>query len=100
MGTMDQQIDAYLLYLAAERGLSRATLDAYGRDLAAFGAHLAKSGICEPDAVDATHVRGFLHVLEKRGLNPRSRARMLSAVRGLFRFLVREHVLPVSPAAE
>jgi len=99
-GGVDRHIDAYLLHLAAERGLSRATLSAYGRDLAAFAAHLEKSGVAQASAVSAAHVRGFLQQLERRRLNPRSRARMLSAVRGLFKFLVRERELKASPAAD
>lgn len=97
---MDAQVDAYLLHLKAERGLSPATTEAYARDLAAFRAHLEKIGVNEASAVTPSEIRGFLHALEKRGLGARSRARMLAAVRGLFKFLVREKVVADSPAAQ
>lgn len=97
---MDQQVDAFLQHIAAERGLSPRTLEAYGSDLAAFRGYLETVGVHEAGAVTPDHVRGFLQSLERRKLSPRSRARTLSAVRGLFKYLVRERVLALSPAAD
>ena len=92
----DLLIDGYLAHLRVERGLGRATLEAYGGDLARFAAHLA--------SVDATvtsatheHVSGFLVRLSKLGRGARTQARMLSAVRGLYRWLVKEQTLARDP---
>ena len=97
---MDRHIDAFLQHLTAERGLARSSVEAYARDLACLRDHLEGAGVEDAAAVTPDHVRGFLHALEKRRLSPRSRARRLSAVRGLFRFLVRERVLQASPASD
>jgi integrase/recombinase XerD len=96
-GRIDQAIDGYLDTLAAERGLARATVAAYGRDLAAFAESLARSGVGDAPAVRATAVRRHLVELERRGLSSRSRARALAAVRGWLRYLVREGVLKEDP---
>lgn len=97
---MDAHVDAFLQHLAAERGLASSSVEAYARDLARFAGHLEAHGVGRPEDITADHVRGFLHALERAGLGARSRARRLAAVRGLFRFLVREHVLAASPASD
>lgn len=93
----DAAIDRYLTWLATERRVSPHTLTGYGHDCARLAAHLAGEGVHAPEAVLPGHVAGFLAAAQARGLAPRSRARALAAVRGLFAFLVREGVLPVDP---
>lgn len=87
-----------LLYLAAERGRSVATLAAYRRDLRAYAAwllerHLRVADVTEPDLVD------YVGALRARGLAPASVARALVPVRGLHRFLAAEGRLAVDPSA-
>jgi len=83
----DAAVDGFLLHLRVERGLSDNTLDAYGRDLGRFGAHLEREGVTL-EQVDAVHVTGYLIGLGERGLRARSQSRAMSAVRGLFRHLL------------
>jgi integrase/recombinase XerD len=83
--------------LAAERGLARATLAAYGRDLLGLAATLADAGVERVADVRAAHVRRHLLGLERRGLGARSRARALAAIRGWLRYLVREEALAADP---
>lgn len=97
---MDREIDRYVTYLAAERGLAPASVAAYARDLAALAEYLQLAGVGRPADVTAVNLRGYLQRLERRGLCARSRARALSAVRGFFGFLAREGVLENSPAAD
>ncbi len=96
----DLQVDHFLTCLAAERGLAANTLTAYGHDLAAFVDHLSRRRIHTPAAVQAGDVISFLEALQQRGLSPRSRARMFAAVRGFFRFLIRERVIDVDPTRD
>jgi len=82
-------IELYLDMLAAERGASRNTLDAYRRDLADFSADLSAAGTIVATA-DSDDLRAHLTRLAKRGLAAASVARRLSAIRQLYRFLYSE----------
>ena len=94
--SLDRAVDRYLEHLAVERGLSVHTLNAYARDLASFVEFVEKLGCRSVDEVRRDHVVRYLAALERR-LAPSSRARNISALRGLFRFLVREGALGASP---
>jgi integrase/recombinase XerD len=91
-------IELFLDMLAAERGASANTLDAYRRDLADFSADLtaARQTIATADS-DA--LRAYLARLAKRQFAPASVARRLSAIRQLYRFLYSEAHRGDDPAA-
>lgn len=93
---LDTHLDAYVGHLKVERGLSPHTLEAYAHDLGRFAEHLEERG-CSLEEVDAGAVVGFLVHLSEEGLGGRSQARVLSALRGLFKHLVRERVLAADP---
>jgi integrase/recombinase XerD len=95
----DQQIDQYLGHLGIERGLSLHTLENYGRDLRRYQEFLGKRGIEDLTTAREGDLLEFLLGLAQEGLSARSRARTLAAVRGLYRFLVREGLTSTNPAA-
>lgn len=89
-------VDLYLAHLKVERGLSAATVEAYARDLSEFARYLEDAG--RPiDALSGGDVAGFLVRISERGLSARSQKRVLSSLRGLFKFLLREKHLTVDP---
>jgi integrase/recombinase XerD len=90
-------MDRYLHHLAVEKGLSRNTLEAYARDLQGFAARVRKSGIASVGAITAEHTRDYFQALRSKGLSPRSTARMLSALRGFHKFLLRERAARENP---
>lgn len=90
----DAHVDAFLTYLTVEKGLAANTVEAYGRDVAEFCRHLDTQGVTDVTAAGARHVVGFLTLLHNRGLSARSQARVLTTLRGLYRFLQREGLLP------
>ena len=92
------QIDLFLDMIAAERGASRNTIDAYRRDLADYAGFLRKNGATPTDADTAT-IRLYLGDLQKRGFEAASSARKLSSIRQLHRFLVAEAIRGDDPAA-
>jgi len=89
--------DAFLGYAGIERGLARRTLAAYGSDLSRFAAHLEELGVTRLADVSRTHVQSFLVELEQQGLGPRSRARMLSAMRRMFAYGAANGLLQSDP---
>jgi integrase/recombinase XerC len=78
----------YLTYLSAVRHLSENTLQAYGRDLQLFAGFLRERGLGEQD-VDESVARSFVGELARGRLKPRSVNRVLSALRGYYRFLLK-----------
>jgi integrase/recombinase XerC len=102
--TFQALVARYLEHLADERGLSVHTLRGYGADLERFVAFLARDFLGRPASelapgdVDRLAVRSFVAALARSGLARTSQGRALSAVKGLFRYAVREGDLPASPA--
>ncbi len=97
---LDEAVDRFLEYLKLERRLAENTLAAYGRDCAALVEDLVRQRISAPAAVMPGHIAHYLEGARRRGLSARSRARVLSAVRGLFGFLAREGVITEDPSRE
>lgn len=96
---LDEASDLYLDHLKVERGLSRNTIDAYGRDLQRFTSFCLDRGREDVDDVTAADVTDFLIHLAEDGLAPRSRARTLVSVRGLCKHLVAERWLEADPSS-
>ncbi|MCC2652654.1 MAG: site-specific tyrosine recombinase XerD [Microvirga sp.] len=88
----------FLDMLAAERGASKNTLDAYRRDLDDYLSFLAEAG-AQPDSASSATIRGFMASLEERGLKASSATRRLSAVRQFHKFLYIEGYAPADPTA-
>lgn len=80
-------VAGFLEALQVERGASHNTVSAYRRDLAAFLRFLDRRGTALR-AVTLTDLGEYATSLKRRGLGARSVARHLSAVRGLYRFLM------------
>jgi integrase/recombinase XerD len=97
---VDDAVDAFLAHARVERGLAENSLLAYGRDLGAFAASLARQQVVDVTAVAAAHALTHLVELSKSGCSVRTQARHLTAVRQFFRFLVKDRVLPVDPVAD
>lgn len=89
-------IRSFLEMLAAERGAAPNTLDAYRRDLEGFADVLQRRGRALQDA-GPDDITAHLKRLSEAGLAASSRARQLSALRQLFRFLVNEGAIAEDP---
>jgi integrase/recombinase XerD len=90
-------VDGFLAHVSVERGLSRNTVEAYGRDLATLCGYLERRGVREVSQLSRVHVSGFVESLEASGLGPRSRARALVSVRRLVAFAISEKQLDHDP---
>ena len=89
-------IESFLEMLAAERGAAKNTLDAYRRDLSALEHFLDRRGTILTRA-EHTDITAYLRQASEAGLAPASRARALSSMRQLFRFLTNEGLVADDP---
>jgi len=92
----DSLVSEYLAHLAIEKGLSANTVQAYRRDLAQLGEHLARTG-ATVETADAGAISGLLLAIASKKIGPRSQARLVSAVRGFFRYLVAQRRVGKDP---
>lgn len=95
---MKSHVKNFFIYLENERGLSARTLTAYQRDLKQFMEFLETEDISKPEQVTQHHVRAFIAQRHRQGLGGKSLQRLLSAVRSLFRWLLRERLAEHNPA--
>jgi integrase/recombinase XerD len=89
-------LELYINFLRIERGLSTNSIEAYRRDLQKLQHYL------EPQKltllrVAPTHLYAFLRELGEAGLERSSITRIISALRGFYRFLLTERMLTVDP---
>lgn len=91
-----RHVAAFLEMQAAERGAAKNTLDAYTRDLDDAVRFLASRGRTLTTAT-AADLTAYLHHLSVEGLAPASRARRLSALRQLYKFLLADDVIDAAP---
>ena len=97
---LDPLVERYLTQLRVEGGLATNTVEAYRRDLFRLQQHLLMHRLRMNDVVSSQVIRSFLAALKQESLATSSVARILSAMRGWYRFLVRERVLEGSPLRE
>lgn len=92
-------LEQFLNYLAIEKGLRPKSLEAYGRDLQDWLDFAAsKERSITSSSVDSI-LSLFLVHMHDRGLSPRSMARKASAMKGFYRFLLREGHMKIDPTA-
>ena len=97
---LDPLVERYLTQLRVEGGLATNTVEAYRRDLFRLQQYLLMHRLRMNDVVSSQVIRSFLAALKQESLATSSVARILSAVRGWYRFLVRERVLEGNPLRE
>lgn len=84
----ERHIRAFMSYIRLERGLAATTLDAYEHDVRRYAEHLQSKSVEEFGAVTLAECRSFFEALATVGLGPSSRARYLSSIKHLHRFLL------------
>ena len=87
----DELVELFLQRLRAVEGAAARTVDAYANDLARVRAWADERGRpLDWRTVDVDDLRTFLAAERRRGIGVRSLQRRMAALRGFFRFLVRE----------
>ena len=93
-------IEQYLEYLLKQRQYSPHTVAGYRNDLCQFSEYLARtarSRPMKPGAITQADIRKFLGDLLEKGLEKKSIARKLSAIRSWFSYLMREKIVSSNP---
>lgn len=94
-----EQIDLFLNYLAQERNVSVHTVRNYGVDLAQFYSSLdTEQAAIFPVQTNQQMIRGFLSVLDERGVSKQTIARKIAALRSFFKFLMQRGIMDNNPA--
>lgn len=96
---MHHLIDEYLNFMAVEKGASRNTIDGYSRDLNRYAVFIEERGVVEISGIETEDVIAYLASLHGEGLAANSVNRALAAIRGLYRYLLREKKVDHTPMA-
>ncbi len=98
----DEQIEAFLNHLRAERGFSLNTIASYQSDLEQLAAEFQKKDQAPRDIdwddIGAPLLERYSLGLVERGYTLSTQARKIAAVRSFFRFLAEEGVVRENPA--
>ena len=102
---MDDAIRAFMTFLDLERGASRETIRSYQSDLRQFVSFLKtflgpQSNTLNPSAIDSMTIRSYLRWLDEKKEKKSTLARKLATLKSFYRFLTKEGLTEVNPAAQ
>ncbi|MFY0604263.1 MAG: site-specific tyrosine recombinase XerD [Flavobacteriaceae bacterium] len=90
-------IKEYLIFLNIERGMSKNTIDSYGRDLKKLTSFIDEHKInLGPVSIDENTIQNFIYTIAKE-VSPRSQARVISGLRSFFDYLIFEDYRKTNP---
>ncbi|VAW38761.1 Site-specific tyrosine recombinase XerD [hydrothermal vent metagenome] len=92
-------LEDYITVLITERGLSQNTASAYRRDLSGYILYLTQHGLTLEQA-GPMELTGYIKGLRLRGLKSRSCSRALIALRGFYKYLIKQGYLDSSPCSQ
>ena len=92
-------IGEYLSYLKVERGLSANSIEAYERDLRRLSAWTSKNGL-ELISLTRLELREWLIDLSRGELSESSKRRLVSSIRGFYKFLMLDGHIKTHPAED
>ena len=95
---METQVDAFLHFLAHNKGASAHTIKAYAEDLAQFTSWAETTGAVDSSLITPARLRTYLQHLQETGLARASRARKTATLRSFFAYLARQSIVLKSPA--
>lgn len=85
-------------YLTLERSLSKNSIEAYIHDVTLLQQYLEISRLnLAPAAITTKHLQGFLQYINELGMSAHSQARILSGIKGFFKYLMVEELIDKDP---
>lgn len=97
MTKVDRVKNLYLNHLTVERGLSSNTLSAYRADLNRFSITLEQKKLTEIEQVSTDVITDYISELTAIKLTPTTIARHFAALKGLFKFALKESLIKSDP---
>ncbi len=91
-----REVNDFMDFLIIERGLAKNSVAAYGTDLDRFVSYLSGRGK-EVGAADKHDLSGHIQTLSAQGCAPRTISRKISAIKGLYKFLIGEKRVAADP---
>lgn len=89
-------LNKYKRYLMLERHLSSNTIDSYEFDMIKYFGYLNDNNI-EPVKASYDDILGFVAALNDVGIHPRSQSRIISALRGFYKYLILDGYIDKDP---
>lgn len=96
MDIYSETLNEFRTYLKLERGLSANTVESYCSDCSKYLEYLEKNSVV-PAGASSNDITGFLAEQVEAGLTKRSQARVLSALRALYKYLDAEGRIQENP---
>lgn len=92
-------IKGFESYLRLERSLSSNSIEAYVHDVEKLVQYLESASLSlNPDQVRQEHLQAFLKWITGLGMSARTQARVISGLRGFFKYLFLENVITADPS--
>jgi len=94
----DSSIKGFAAYLQLERSLSLNSVEAYLRDIRKLTSYLElQQKTAAPQNVTLQDLQGFIRFIAELGLEPTSQARLISGVKGFYKYLASENLINTDP---
>lgn len=92
-------IIGYKSYLKLERSLSENSIEAYLHDITLFDAFLRESALnVTPAQITLEHLQNFLKWVNEHQMSARSQARIISGIKGFFKYCLMENLVSDDPS--
>ncbi len=92
---IDHLVDAFLNYVAVEKGLAANTIQSYSQDLSQFVKFLKDLGVSEIKDLTKQQILEFMGQQKELGKRPTTISRKITTLRNFFKFLVRERTIEI-----
>ena len=89
-------IEDYINFIRVEKSLSGNSISAYKHDVELLMVYSDSIGV-EPENISMNQIQEFLNHVDESGLNKRTQARILSGIRGFYKYLMIEEVIDIDP---
>lgn len=97
---MDQLLDSFLTYLAVEKGLSKNTIESYGRDVGKLTLFLQENKISEVSSIKYQNILDFLSHFKKQGFSDTTTVRTIVSIKQFFKYLLLEKIIDEDPTSQ